>query len=229
MIDACVPHPFEGDVASRYPNYFELAAIAGITIDPIPFPGSHIVHAQCFLDYMTPELRAQWFPKLASTPPGCGQVAWDVPARLRGNWTNPAIDTAPPEALFEVEQASISLTPDVHDPLHAVQIGMGGGSAFSPFDPGGHLSQLAGGFHVALDFTPGARVNPDPAAVSAATGTVCYDLPYGGFPGSYNRLDLSMTDDRTIRARYDPTPRSTPSCSPGSLPSPDSTWSTFVR
>jgi hypothetical protein len=229
VIDACLPHSFEGDIASRYPNYFELAAIAGITVDPIPFPGSHIVHAQCFLDYMTADLRAQWFPKLSSTPPTCGQVAWDVAGRLRGNWTNPAIDTAPPEALFEVELASISLTPDVFDPLHSLQIGIGSGSLYSLFDPGGHLSQLAEGFHVALDFTAGARVNPDPAVVSPATGTVCYDLPYGGFPLTYNRLDVSMADDRTIRARYDSTPRSAPSCSPGSLPAPDDSWKTFIR
>jgi len=229
VIDACVTHRFEGDVATRYPDYFELAAIGGLTIDPIPFPGSHIANAQCFLDYMPAALRAEWSPKLDSTPPTCGQVPWDVAGRLRGNWTNPAIDSAPPEALFEVELASISFSPHVRDPLHSLQIGIGSGSAYAPFDPAGHLPQLAEGFHVLLDFTPGARVNPDPDTVSAATGTVCYDLPYGGFPGSYNRIDVAMIDDRTLRARFDSTARPDPPCRETILPTPDATWATFVR
>jgi hypothetical protein len=229
VIDSCVPHPFEGEIRARYSDYFDLAAIAGLTIDPIPFPGNHTVHAQCFLDYMSDALRAQWLPKLDASPQRCGQVTWDLPGRLRGNWTNPAIDEGPPEALFDVERASISFTPDVRLPATGLQIGIGSASAYSVFDPSGSLPQLGDGFRVAIDFSPSSRINPDPAAVRPSTGTVCYDLPYNVSSQSYNRLYVSMSDDRTIRAALDPTPRPTPPCASSPLPDPDPGWATFVR
>ncbi|GEM_PF-3248786 len=176
----------------RYPD-LELLEILGVELEHPPFRGSRTLNAACFLDYMPEPLRQQWAALLASVPPACGRAGWDLPLRLRGAWFNPDIDAAPPEALFELEQAAVSIVPWNLAPDTHVNIAIGHGSDFSAFDPDDNLDSIHEDFVVAIDPDPAAVVNPDPASVSFQTGTVCYDLRFdvGGMVG-YHALFLRL-------------------------------------
>jgi hypothetical protein len=229
-VDARVHRHFAGHGPRRYPDFQDFLKLFGYKIDA-PFAGNKTKNAVCFLDYMTPALKAAWFPLLVSTPKSCGSDAWDVDGRLRGAWFNPAVDAAAEPPLFELERAALSIIPDNLAPGTRIQVGVGTGSAlYSAFDPAGVIPQLREPLRADVDFTPGARVNPDPATVGQATGTVCYDLSYHDFGGTlYNTMLFRMLGGRRVAIKYDPAPHASSRCASLPLAEPDASWITYVR
>jgi hypothetical protein len=111
-----------------------------------------------------------------------------------------------------------------------VQIGAGSGSPYAALDPTGAYPQLRNPLVVDIDATPGARRNPDPAAVGRATGTVCYDLAYNDAGMTrYNAMLLRLLGPHTLAIKYDPAPRDSPPCGALGFPEPDDSWITYVR
>lgn len=206
----------------------ELAAVLGVAIHD-PFPGDQTVNAACFLDYLEPAVRDAWQARLASTPKDCGRNDWDVAGCLRGNWFNPALDTAPSPPIFRREVAVLSIAPDNLRPLTHVQIGIGSGDALSALDPTDAHPQLDQEFDVSPDRAPGARINPDPANVCTPGVTVCYDLTYQQGSTKYNVLLFQLTPAGHLRIKYDPAPRLASGCA-AALATEPTAWTTeYVR
>jgi len=199
----------------RYPPLAALLDLAGVTVEgDVPFPGHPTLNSACFLRYMTLPLRVVWTAKLQGPPGFCGRAGWDRPGRVRGAWFNPAVDTAEPPPLFELERAALSIIPDNFDPLGTVQIAIGTGGDFSLIDPAGALPQLDQEFRVAVNPAPGARIDPDPARVGRRTGTVCYHLGHqtGGPPTLYHLLFVRLRNARVLEAHFDDTTYTFPAC-----------------
>lgn len=228
VIDLSVHRWFAGHGPRRYPTLRQFARLLGLEIRQAPYPGDRTLNAGCFLDYLTPALRAVWFAQLLSTPQDCGRPDWDLPNRLRGSWFNAAVDEAAEPPLFELELAALSIVPDNFRPLTHLQIGAGSGHPLAGLDPDGLYPQLDNRFLVTVDSTPGARINPDPAQVSVETGLVCYDMEYPG-GGLYNTLLVKMTGPRDILLKYDPTDYAAPHCPVAILTEPDAWTAHYVR
>jgi len=229
VINAGVATVFEGHGPRRYPAIGDYLQLLGVAAAP-PYAGQQTVNAVCFIDYLREDLRGAWSALLDSTPRGGGRAGWDVAGRLRGAWFNPALDTASPAPLFEIESAALSIIPDNHAPTTRIQIGIGAGRPLSALDPTGAYPQLRSPLVVTVNGAPGARVNPNPALVSPDTGTVCYDLAYGSFAGSrHNTILFHMVDARTVAIKLDPTPYGAPQCAVIPLAEPDATWTTYIR
>jgi hypothetical protein len=203
-------------------------SLLGVAADP-PYEGQQTLNAACFLSYMTPEMRAEWWTKLISSPQGCGQTGWDVRGRLRGAWFSDAVDAAPDPPLFTLSSGELAIVPDVEIPSVFARVSIGAGP-LSPVDPSHTLDQLRHAFRVAIDRTPGTRVNPDPALVRVRAGSVCYDLQYGTPAGTrYNTVLFNLMASWRLRVRYDTTPYPTPQCAIIPLPEPDGTWAEYRR
>jgi len=229
VVDKRVRGHFAGHGPRRYPDFRDLVSLLGFEIDP-PFAGNKTVNAVCFIDYMEPSLKTAWFGLLLSVPKTCGRDAWDVDARLRGAWFNPAIDSAPESALFNLEQAALSIIPYNLAPTTRVQIGAGSGNPLAALDPAGALPQLLHPFIIEFDPAPGARIDPDPAAVGPTTGTVCYDLSYNdGGMTRYNAMRFHMLGARGPAIKYDSVPHVAPQCASIPLSEPDGTWVIYKR
>lgn len=213
VVDACHTTLPANPGPRRYPTLMEMAAAMGIVLPAPPFPGNRFSNAACFLDYLAPALRPAWQALLVSTPPGCGRVIWDLPGSLQGTWFNPAVDTWPDESvLVRLEKAAFAIVPSALNPETEIQISIASGDPdLSALDPGGSAPQLAFAFHVVVDASPGALIDPVPSAVGPDT-TVCYDLPHTGDPlwdRLYLRLD-STTGELAIA--YEPLAAATPQC-----------------
>lgn len=229
VIDTRRQTRFEGHGALRYPTFVDYLQQLGVDAQP-PFPGQKTINATCFIDYFRDELRTAWAELLTSTPRGCGRPGWDVPGKLRGAWFNPAIDAASPPPVFEVTSAAISIIPDNAAPTTRVQIGIASGSRFAAIDPTGSVAQLHDPFRVTMNQAPGARINPDPAQIGPASGTVCYDLAYQGVGPRYNSILFHMITDTSVAIKFDPTPYGGPQCGSITLAAPDPSWTTtYVR
>jgi len=229
VIDARVHHHFAGHGPRRYPDFQDFLKLLGYKIEA-PFAGNKMKNAVCFIDYMEPALKAAWFPLLVSAPKSCGSDAWDVDGRLRGAWFNPAVDAAAEPPLLDLERAALSIIPDNLAPATRVQIGVGSGGPYSAFDPAGAIPQLRSPLRVDVDFTPGARINPDPATVGPATGTVCYDLAYDDFGGTrWNTIRFRMPGARRVAIKLDATPYFSAQCASTPLSEPDAGWIVYVR
>ncbi len=206
VVDRRVHNFFAGHGLRRYPGFDDFFNLLGLDLSS-PIPGNKTINAVCFIDYLSPAFRQAWFDLLESNPKTCGRASSDIEEKLRGNWFNPAVDEAAVPPLFDLDAAGLSLTPDTDSPNDHLQIGIGSNESFAALDPHGIYPQLQQEFLVAMDKTPGAKINPDPANVDRNTGTVCYDLffdlPAG--PG-YNVLLLRMESARRllIKIRCDP-------------------------
>ena len=182
-------------------------------VEGAPFPGHPTLNSACFLRYMTLPLRIVWTAKLMGPPGFCGRAGWDLRRRLRGAWFNPAVDSAEPPPLFELEQAALSVIPDNLDPFATVQIAIGNDSAFSLIDPAGALPQLDQEFKITMNDVPGAVIDPNPRRVRRKTGTVCYNLGYEtGGPTLYNLLFMRLRTGRELRVHFDDTTYTFPAC-----------------
>lgn len=215
----------------RYPSLRQLARQLGYRIKA-PYRGNDTLNAACFIDYMAPPMREQWFELLVSDPKTCGSAAWDVKGKLRGAWFNPTLDKGTPAAFDSREKGALSIIPDNYRTTTHIQIAIGSGSPYSALDPEGTYDQLRRPFTVMTDSNPTARVNPDPAKVGRATGTVCYDLSYNTGAGTrYNYILFRMTRRTRVAIKFDPTERSAPPCASSvALTDPDGTWSAiYVR
>jgi len=229
VVDKRVRGHFAGHGPRRYPGFGDFFKLLGIDIDPPDF-GNKTIHAACFINYMEPSLKAAWFDRLLSDPKTCGSDAWDVDGRLRGAWFNPAVDAAAVPPLFELESAALSIIPYNLAPTTRVQIGAGSGSPYAALDPAGVHPQLRHPFIIEIDAAAGARVNPDPAAVRPATGTVCYDLSYNDAGMTrYNTMLFRMLRARRLAIKYDPAPHDAPQCGAITLSEPDGTWIVYKR
>lgn len=228
VIDTRVRGDFIGRGERRYPTMDDYIALLGLPY-VAPYPGQQTLNAACFIDYLAPGLRETWQALIASTPKWCGLAGHDVHARLRGAWFSTNVDDAPEPPLFDLQTGALSIIPDNLRPLTHIQIGIGAGR-LSPFDPDNVLDRLDMPFFVAVDFTPGARVNPDPSAVGARTGTVCYDLAYhDGGESRYNAIFFNLTGGRGVLVKLDTTPYTAPPCADSGLPLPDGSWAEYVR
>jgi hypothetical protein len=228
VIDDRVPGSFVGRGPRRYPRFGDLFALLGY--DPYnPVPGQHTVNATSFIRYLSPEHKAAWFDLLDSEPKRHGRTGWDVAGRLRGVWFNPAVDTASPPPLFDLESAVVSIVPYNLAPATRTQIGIASGGPLSLIDPTRSYPQLKNRFVVDTDKTPGARVNPDPAAVGPATGTVCYDLAYSAGTSVWNTLQVHLLGKRRVAFKFDPIPLSAPGCAGKTSGEPDATWAVYRR
>ncbi len=214
--------------AHRYPSISELAGALGFAVHD-PFPGHPTVNAACFLDYLEPAVREAWQARLVSTPRDCGRNDWDIAGCLRGNWFNPALDTAPSPPVFRREVAALSIAPDNLRPLTHLQIGIGSGDELAALDPSDTYPQLDQEFDVAPDRSPGARINPDPANVCSPGVTVCYDLTYQQGSTRYNVLLFQLTPGGRLRIHYDPTPRLTSGCAAALAAEPAEWTAEYVR
>jgi hypothetical protein len=229
VINAAAQTQFEGHGPRRYPTSDDYFQLLGLAVVP-PYAGQQTLNAVCFTDYLQDEIRADWSALLLSTTGSCGRPGWDLPGTLRGAWFNPAVDTASPAPLFELEWAALSIIPDNLAPSTRVQIGFGSGHPLAALDPAGSYLQLRNPFKITINTAPGARVNPDPASVGPGTGTVCYDLAYAAVGVRYNSIRFHMNDDRTVAIKFDPTPYGAAQCNSIPLGNPDGTWTaTYVR
>jgi hypothetical protein len=228
VVDARVQAHFAGHGPRRYPDFQDFLKLLAYRIHP-PFAGSKARSAVCFIEYMQPALKAAWFSLLLSYPKTCGKDAWDIDGRLRGAWFNPAVDAAAVPPLFELESAALSIIPYNLSPTTHLQIGVGSGRPYAALDPAGAYPQLRNSFIIAIDPAPGARLNPDPAAVRPRTGTVCYDLAYNNGGARYNTMLLHMRGARHVAIKYDPTPYAAPQCGSIALPEPDGSWVVYKR
>jgi hypothetical protein len=225
VIDTSVRNDLLGRGPRRYPTLQDYADSLGLAFDP-PYRGHQTRNAACFIDYLEAKDQTDWFFKLTSDPISCGRAGWDVAGTIRGAWFSQSIDAGATVNLFALQTGVLSVIPDNLRPDTYVQIGIGAGT-YSPIDPDDTMDQLDNPFKMAIDFTPGGSINPDPASVGIRDGTVCYDLSYGG--GSrYDRLLVRLVDRDRLRVRYDAVASATPSCA-GPLPDPDATWAEYVR
>jgi hypothetical protein len=228
VIDTRVRGAFLGRGERRYPTLDDYIAALGLPY-VAPYPGQQTLNAACFIDYLAPAIRSTWFDLLASSPKWCGFAGHDVSARLRGAWFSTNVDAAPEPPLFQLQTGALSVIPDNLRPLTHVQIGIGSGG-LSGLDPDDLLPQLDDAFFVAVDFTPGARVNPDPTAVRARTGTVCYDLRHNAEGAvRYNALFFNLAGGRGVQVKLDATAYAAPACATSGLPEPDGSWAAYVR
>jgi len=229
VIDRRVHRYFAGHGPRRYPDIPDFAKLLGYRIKP-PYAGNKTRNAACFIDYMEAALKTAWFALLQSDPKGCGSDSWDVRARLRGAWFNPAVDEPREPPLFDLESAVLSIIPYNLAPDTHVQIGAGSGNPYAALDPAGSYPQLRAPLVVAIDASPGARVNPDPATVRSRTGTVCYDLAYqeGGMT-RYNSMQLRLLGARRLAILFDPAPHDAPQCASLPLGEPDGAWIVYRR
>ena len=230
VTDTRVKRKLLGKGERRYPTFLDYAEALGLELEQPPFPGHPTRNAACFLDYLTPALRAAWFPLLVSEPKGCGRADWDVNGKLRGHWFNQEVDELEEPPVFALEEAALAIVPNNLVPETQVQIGAGSDHPLAALDPDGLYPQLRNRFVVVFDPSPGARVNPDPAKVGVATGRVCYDLRFGSPAGErYNVLVLRLAAKRRLLVLFDPTPREAPGCA-AALAGPEPPWTaTYVR
>lgn len=232
VIDARFQQIFAGHGPARYPDFDNLRKLLHQFGLEAPYAGNRTENATCFLDYLTPALRSAWFALLLSTPQTCGSDAWDVRGKLRGAWFNPALDALALEGLLgvDIDSAALSIIPYNYQPLTRLQIGVGSGTPFSAFDPAGAIPQLRSPLLVDVDFTPGARINPDPATVGHAAGTVCYDVSYNDPGGTrWNTMLFRMLGGRRVAIKLDATPQLSPGCASTPLAEPDPSWIVYVR
>ncbi len=217
----------------RYPTFMDRVRYFNQKIKRPPYRGHKPRNTTCFIDYLDPAIRNDWFDLLMSDPKDCGRSAWDVPATLQGAWFNPAIDEAPEPPMLELEYGAFSIIPDNYQPNVLVQIGIGSGhEQFAALDPYADYPQLLHPFKVEMDLTPGAKINPDPAEVRVTTGTVCYDLRYFDELESrffYNLLLLRMETARRLLIKYDPWPYEEPACQIMFEENPENWTATYVR
>ena len=229
VVDRRRRNHFAGHGARRYPGFDDFFKLLGLDLEQ-PFAGNKTINAVCFIDYLTPALRQAWFSLLQSNPKTCGRVSSDIEGKLRGNWFNPAVDEAAVPPLFHLDAAGLSLSPDTFLPDDRVQIGIGSNDPFAALDPHASFPQLQQAFSIVMDRTPGAKINPDPANVDRATGTVCYDLSFNSFGGpKYNVLLLRMEEARRLQIKFDPTNHDTPQCSTALIDSNRDFPVTYVR
>ncbi len=229
MVDACRTTLPIHLGPRRYPTWIELAAAAGIVLPAEPFPGNRGTNAACFYDYLSPALRPAWQALLVSTPQLCGRVIWDLAGTLQGTWFNPALDASPDASiLFRLEKAAFAIVPSALNSTTEIQISIASGDPeLSALDPTGSAPQLANAFHVVFDPTPGALVDPAPAAIGPGT-TVCYNLNHTNgalWDRLYLRLDAATGE---LAIAYEPLALATPQCPappfPGTIP-----WDTSYR
>ena len=230
VVDARVPVDFVARGPLRYPEITDYMRALGLR-GRAPYGGQESINAACFLDYLTPALQTEWFPLLTSDPRGCGTNGWDVFGTIRGNWFNPAL-AAEPDGIFRIEEGAFSISPDHARPSTHVQIAIASGGSLAALDPTEALPQLRNAFVIAVDRTPGTRVNPDPATIGMAEGPVCYDLSYNdGGVTRHNTLHLRLSRPRTLLLHLDSTARDVPSCAALSVPpeGPGSAWVRYER
>jgi hypothetical protein len=233
VVDARFHQHFAGHGPARYPDFDDFRGLLRKLGLEAPYAGNRTENAACFIDYLDPAIRPAWFALLVSTPKTCGSDAWDVDGRLRGAWFNPALDALSRDELLQgvdIDRAALSVIPYNLEPLARVQIGIGSGTPYAAFDPSGAIPQLRSPLLVDVDFTPGARINPDPAAVGPATGTVCYDVSYNDFGGTHwNTIRFRMQGGRRVAIKLDATPQLSPQCAATPLAEPDPGWIVYVR
>jgi hypothetical protein len=229
VVDKRVRGHFAGHGPRRYLSFHDFLQLLGYKIDP-PYAGNKTINAVCFINYMEPSLKAAWFDLLLSDPKSCGKDAWDIDGRLRGAWFNPAVDTAPESVLFNLDYAALSIIPYNLAPTTRVQIGAGSGNPYAALDPTGAFPQLRNPFVIEINTAAGTRINPDPASVRPATGTVCYDLSYNDAGMSrYNTMLFRTLGPRSVAIKYDPAPHDGPQCGSLGLSEPDSSWVVYER
>jgi hypothetical protein len=230
-IDTRVRGRFAGKGIRRYPSLKDYLDLLGYPEVSPPFPGHSTLNAVPFINYMTSDLKAEWFNLLISNPKDCGRADWDINGRLRGAWFNPVVDKSAEPPLFELEFAALSIIPDNKAPTTRLQVGVGSGNPLAALDPGGIYPQLRNPFSIEMNTIAGKRVNPDPAGVRIKSGTVCYDLAYRGNSGElrYNTIQFHMLSSKQVAIKFDPTPYNVPHCSLMTLSEPDNTWIIYKR
>ena len=216
-----------GSKKRRYPDLRTKLRAFGLKVKSA-WKGHEVINGACFLDYLAPGLQASWQALLVSTPQTCGSHVWDRKGTLQGAWFHPELGKTD---FFELERGALAIGPDNLAPAMSLQISIGSGSSYAALDPSGALPHLDRAFRVDFDSSPGARVNPDPAQVTAATGTVCYDLAYDEGAGPrYNLLRLHLVSSKRLAIDFDATPALAAACAAAPLGEPDASWTaTYVR
>jgi hypothetical protein len=228
VIDPRVTGSFLGRGSRRYPTIPDYLSALGYAASP-PYPGQETLHARCFIDYMTPALRAEWQPLLVSAGRSCGRVGWDVANTIQGSWFNGGVDVVA-DGIWRIEEAAFAIVPWHLNPSTHVQIAIASGGGLAKLDPADAYPQLDQEFVIRIDRTPGTSINPDPLRVGPGAGTVCYDLEYLNADGTrFNTLKIRLTAERTVAMRFDPTPRATPGCTHAPWELPDGAWVSYIR
>ncbi len=212
----------------RIPSVADILDLLGVPAAALPFNGHRAYNGGCFVDYLPDRIRNDWVASILRFPEGCGSLELDVAGSLQGSWFNPALDTLPEPAL-DTEQAAFVLIPFNQLPETDLRLVFGSSDPLALLDPGGLNPASESEFSGMIDPTPGTAVNPWPSDVTAATGTVCYDMftPIG--PGSYNLFFLRLNAAGELSVRWDQTSRPAPACQT-ELPLFDNTFdATFVR
>ena len=217
-----------GRGARRIPSVMDvLGLINAAPVNP-PFNGHRAINGGCFAELLPDHIRQDWISAIQRIPEGCGSPGQDVADALQGVWFNPALDslpTPPPDT----ENAVFVLVPFNESPLTSLRLAFGSDDPLALLDPNGLFPASASAFGAVVNASPGTLVNPDPALVTPAAGTVCYDMfaPVGA--GFFNLFYLRLSDPNTLEVGWDRTERAVPGCATELPAFPGSFEAVFTR